>query len=78
MFPRRELLEIWPVPRGGRVYACTVGPDCLLLSPAPARAPVSAEASAEARNQNGAGSWADGRPRCLVLQTNGVLNLVRV
>ena len=74
--PRRELLEIWPVPRGGRVCACTVGPDCLLLSPVPNL--DHAEAGAGADDENRLALWADGRPRCLVLQTNGVLNLVSV
>ena len=63
--PRRGLLELWRVPSGGRVCACTVGPDCVLLTPPPRPAPI-----------EGAAEGGGGRARCWLLQPSGVLSLI--
>ena len=63
--PRRGLLELWRVPTGGRVCACTVGPDCVLLTPPPRPATI-----------KGAAESGGGRARCWLLQPSGVLSLI--
>ena len=79
--PRRGLLEIWRVPAGGRVLACNVGTECMLLSSSTAcRQPVVRSAAERRPSDRGdaAGQEEAGGADCFLLQLRtGVLFAVR-
>ena len=71
------------MPAGGRLLACNVGAGCVLLAPPPLPRGVADEREAsreEEQEEVGVASddaYADGRPRCFLVQASGVLHLVR-
>lgn len=70
--PRRGLLEVWRVPSGGRLFACSVGPDCVLLMP-PMLPPSPSRTAADVE----ALDLSTSAPRCFLLQPSGLLHVVR-